>query len=64
MQWDLVNFLSLKIISIAKINTTSIAFQLMAYSTFDHFSNNTLSLGHKSSITFKLVVASMTKEYS
>ncbi len=64
MQLDLVNFSLLKTISIAKINTTSIAFQLMAYLTFDQFSNNALSLGHKSSTTYKLVVASVTKEYS
>ncbi len=63
MQWELVNFLLLKTISIAKIDTTSIAFQLMAYWTFDQFSNNAL-LGHESSTTFKLVVASVTKEYS
>jgi hypothetical protein len=49
---------------IAKIETTSIAFQLMVYSFFDQFSNNALSLGHKSSTMFKLVVASVTKEYS
>jgi hypothetical protein len=64
MQQDLVDFALLKKKSIAKIDTTSIAFQIMAYLTFDQFSNNALSLGHKSSTTFKLVVASMTKEYS
>jgi hypothetical protein len=36
----------------------------MAYLTFNQFSNNALSLGHKSSTTYKLIVASMTKEYS
>jgi hypothetical protein len=36
----------------------------MAYSTFDQFSNKALSLGHKSSTTFKLVVASVTKQHS
>jgi hypothetical protein len=64
MQWELVDFSSSKTISIAKIDTTSIAFQLMAYSTFDQFSNNSLSLSHESSTKFKLVVASVTKEYS
>jgi hypothetical protein len=64
MQRDLVNFSLSKTISIAKIDTTSIAFQLIAYLTFNQFSNNALSLGHESSTTFKLVVASMTKEYS
>ncbi len=64
MQRESVDFSSSKTISIAKIDATSIAFQLMAYSTFDQFSNNALSLGHKSSTTYKLVAASMTKEYS
>jgi hypothetical protein len=62
MQRDLVNFLLSKIISNAKIDTTSIAFQLMTYSTFDQFLNSALSLGHKSSTMFKLVVVSVTKE--
>jgi hypothetical protein len=62
MQRDLINFSLSKTISIAKIDTTSIAFQLMAYPIFDQFSNSALSLGHKSSTTFKLVVASVTKE--
>jgi hypothetical protein len=64
MQLELVDFSSSKTITIAKINTTSIAFQLMAYLTFNQFLNSTLSLGHESSTAFKLVVASVTKEYS
>jgi hypothetical protein len=63
MQQELVNFSLSKTISIAKIDTTSIAFQLMAYLTSFQFSNNALSLGHKYSTMFKLVVASVTKEY-
>ncbi len=60
MHWDLVGFSLVKTISVAKIDTTSIAFQLMAYSTFNQFSNKALSLGHKSFTKFKLVVASVT----
>ena len=59
MQQDLVDFSSLKAISIAKLGTSSIAFQMMTYLTFNEFSNNTLTFGDKSSANFKLVVASV-----
>jgi len=59
MQQDLVDFSLLKTMSIAKLGTSSIAFQMMTYLTFNEFSNNTLTFGGKSSANFKLVVESV-----
>ena len=63
-QQDLADYSLTKVISIVKLDTTIFASQTMAYLTLNKFSNNALSFSDKYSTIFKLVVASVTNEYS
>jgi hypothetical protein len=61
MQRDLVNFLLSKTISIAKLDTSSIAFQMMAYLNINKVSNNNAISFFNNGCLHRLIVNSVSE---